>query len=303
MKIVLLSQRPHLYSTKRLFESARIRGHSVLVMDTLSSQLTLSDAGPGIEYRGEEINNYDAVIPRIGASTTYYGIAVLRQFELMGTYCINSAESVAQSRDKLRCLQILASKGIAIPASCFSKFPHLSEKISGILKGPPVIIKLTEGTQGLGVMLAETYKSAESIIEGFGTLDAPVLSQEYIVESKGRDIRCLVVGNEVVASMERQNTFSDFRSNLHRGAMAKPVSITGEEKAIVLRAAAALGLKVAGVDLLRSARGPLVIEVNSSPGLEGIEKTSGTEIAEKIIEFIELETCSRLPEENLQSAE
>lgn len=293
MKFVLLSQKPHLYSTKRLFEAARFKGHSVLVMDTLSCQLIVSESGPRIFYKGEDVIGFDAVIPRIGASTTFYGIAVLRQFELMGVYCLNDSESVARSRDKLRCLQILSRNGIAIPATCFSYTPSFSDSISETLNGPPVVVKLTEGTQGLGVMLAESYKSAESIIEAFGSLQAPVLAQEYIAESEGVDVRCFIVGSRVVAAMERRSADGDFRSNLHRGGAGRAVKLSPSEEAIAIKAAGGMGLRVAGVDLLRSSRGPLVVEVNSSPGLEGIEEASGTGIAERIIDFIEDEVKRR----------
>jgi len=293
MKFVLLSQKPHLYSTKRLFEAARFKGHAVLVMDTLSCQLIVSESGPRIHYRGEDITGFDAVIPRIGASTTYYGIAVLRQFELMGVYCLNDSESVARSRDKLRCLQILSKNGIRIPATCFSYIPSFSQAVTNTLKGPPIVVKLTEGTQGLGVMLAESFESAESIIEAFGTLQAPVLAQEYINESKGLDIRCFVVGKRVVAAMERRSSDGDFRSNIHRGGSGKNVKLSSDEESVAVKAAEVMGLSVAGVDLLRSSRGPLVVEVNSSPGLEGIEEASGTGIAENIIDFIEEEVGRR----------
>ena len=242
---------------------------------------------PSIHYRGEELTKFDAVIPRIGASVTFYGTAVLRQFEMMGVYPLNESVSISRSRDKLRALQLLSRKGIGMPVTGFARKPDDVKDLIKKVGGAPLIIKLLEGTQGIGVVLAETQKAAESVIEGFMGLKANILIQEYIKESHGADIRCLVVDGKVVASMKRQALSGEFRSNLHRGGTASLIKITPEERSTALRAAKIMGLNVAGVDLLRSNHGPLIMEVNSSPGLEGIETATGKDIAGLIIEFLE----------------
>lgn len=268
-------------------ETASDRGHTVEVIDYLRCYMNIAARHPKVIYRGRELGDVHAVIPRIGASQTFYGTAVVRQFEMMGVYSLNRSLAISRSRDKLRSLQILARKGIALPVTGCA---HSTKDIDGLIQiagGPPLVIKLLEGTQGIGVVLAETRKAAESVIEAFRGLDANILVQEFVKEAEGTDIRCFVVGDQVVASMMRKSVEGEFRSNLHRGGTGHPVDITDEERHIAVQAAHAMGLSVAGVDLLRSNNGPVVMEVNSSPGLEGIEKTSGVNVAEKIIEFLE----------------
>lgn len=287
MKIAILSQSAKLYSTNRLKEAAEGRGHEVKVINFLRCYMNITSHKPFIIYQEERLENFDAIIPRIGASATFYGNAVVRQFEVMGVFTPNPSQAISRSRDKLRSLQILAQKGIGLPVTGFA---HATEDIDGLLEtvgGAPVVIKLLEGTQGIGVVLAETHQAAKSVIEAFRGLNANILVQEFIKEAKGMDIRCFVIGDKVVASMKRQGAEGDFRSNLHRGGNAAKIKLTPEERSTAVRAAKAMGLKVAGVDLLRSNHGPVVMEINSSPGLEGIEKTSGVDVAGKIIEYLE----------------
>lgn len=287
MKIAILARNPNLYSHRRLVEAARERGHEVEIIDTLKVYMNICPNQPRIRYGGKELTGFDAVIPRIGASITFYGLAVLNQLEMMGVYPLNGSESIAKSRDKLRCLQLLAGAGIGLPVTGFAHATQFTDDLIQMVGGAPVVIKLLEGTQGIGVVLAETHRSAKSMIEAFRGMDANILVQEYIQEAKSADIRCLVVGERVVASMMRQGNGEDFRSNLHRGGQALPIRITPQERQTAVRAARLMGLNVAGVDLLRSNRGPLVMEINSSPGLEGVEKATGIDVAGKIIQFLE----------------
>ncbi len=287
MKIAILSRRSSLYSTRRLVEEARQRGHDVRVIDTLRCYMNIASHKPEIHYRGENLTGYDAVIPRIGASITFYGTAVLRQFEMMGVYPLNESVAISRARDKLRSLQLLSRKGIGLPVTGFAHSPDDVEDLIRMVGGAPMVIKLLEGTQGIGVVLAETQKAGESVIEAFMGLKQNILIQEFIKEAAGADIRCLVIGDKVVASMMRQAQEGEFRSNLHRGGSARAIKITPEERSTAVRAARAMGLNVAGVDILRSHHGPVVMEVNSSPGLEGIETATGKNIADQIIAFIE----------------
>lgn len=286
MKIAILSRKKTLYSTRRLVEAAQQRSHEVHVIDTLRCYMNIASHKPEIHYRGENLTGFDAVIPRIGASITFYGTAVVRQFEMMGVYCLNESVAIARSRDKLRSVQLLARKGIGLPVSGFAHSPDDIEDLIKMVGGAPVVIKLLEGTQGIGVVLAETQKAAESVIEAFMGLKANILVQEFIKEAGGTDIRCFVIGDKVVAAMQRQAKEGEFRSNLHRGGSASLIKITPEERSTAVRAAAVMGLNVAGVDILRSNHGPVVMEVNSSPGLEGIETATGKDIAGMIVDFI-----------------
>lgn len=287
MKIAILSRRPQLYSTRRLAEAAIQRGHEVAILDPLSCYMNITDIQPAIYYKGELLPSFDAVIPRIGAKTSFYGTAVVRQFEMMRTFCVNSSLAITRARDKLRCSQLLVRKGIAMPRTGFANsLEHISDLID-IIGGPPLVIKLIEGMQGVGVVMAETKAAAESVTQAFLGLKANMVVQEYIAEASGADIRCLVVGNKVVASMKRQAQAGEFRSNLHRGGTGEKIKISTEEKNIAVQSAEVMGLNVAGVDLLRSERGPLVLEVNSSPGLEGIETVTGKDVADLIIQYIE----------------
>lgn len=287
MKIAILSLRPKLHSTRRLVEAAKKRGHQVEVINTLRCYMNILPGNPTIHYMGKPLQGFDAVIPRIGASITFYGAAVVRQFEMMGVFSVNTALAINRSRDKLRALQLLSKKGIDLPITGFAHSPGDIHDLIKMVGGAPLLIKLLEGTQGVGVVLAETNKAAESAIEAFFGLGTNILVQEYIRETKGADIRCFVVGGKVVASMQRQAKPGEFRSNIHRGGSAKAIKITDKEKTVAIAAAKLMGLNVAGVDLLRSKRGPLVMEVNSSPGLEGIESVTGKDIASEIIKFIE----------------
>ncbi len=287
MKIALLSRNRRLYSTRRLIEAAEARGHQVHVIDVLRCVINIVPRKPEIWYRGRLLEGFDAVIPRIGASVTFYGTAVVRQFEMQGIYCLNESVAITRARDKLRALQLLARKGVGLPCSGFAHAPDDTVGLIQLVGGAPMVIKLIEGTQGQGVVLAETDKAAESVIDAFRELDAYFLVQEFISESRGSDIRCFVIGNQVVAAMQRTAKSGEFRSNLHRGGSAQPVRISKAERETALRAAKIMGLNVAGVDLLRSKRGPMVMEVNSSPGLEGIEQATGTDIAARIISFVE----------------
>lgn len=287
MKIAILSRKSTLYSTRRLVEAAKRRGHEVRVIDPLRCYMNITSHRPLIHYKGEVLEGYDAVIPRIGASITFYGAAVLRQFEMMGIFPLNESVAITRARDKLRSLQLLSRKGIGLPATGFAHSPDDSQDLIKMVGGAPLVIKLLEGTQGIGVVLAETNQAAASVIEAFWGLRANILVQEFIKEAEGADIRCFVIGNKVVAAMKRQAKEGEFRSNLHRGGSAVATTLSSEERATAVRAAKAIGLNVAGVDILRSNRGPLVMEVNSSPGLEGIEKVSKKDVAGMIVEFIE----------------
>jgi ribosomal protein S6--L-glutamate ligase len=287
MKIAILSRDPKLYSTRRLVAAARERGHEVRVIDVLRCYMNITSHRPSIHYKGEELGDFDAVIPRIGASVTFYGAAVLRQFEMIGVYPLNESVAIVRARDKLRSLQLLSRKGIGLPVTGFAHAPDDVQDLIKMVGGAPLVIKLLEGTQGIGVVLAETEQAAESVVEAFMGLRANILVQEYIKEAGGADIRCFVIGDKVVASMKRQAKPGEFRSNLHRGGTASLVRITPEERSTAVRAAKIIGLNVAGVDILRSKHGPLVMEVNSSPGLEGIEAATGKDIAGQIIALIE----------------
>ncbi len=287
MNIAILSRNARLYSTARLVESAKARGHQVRVIDPLRCYMNITSHRPSIHYKGETLDDFDAVIPRIGASITFYGTAVLRQFEMMGVYPLNESVAISRARDKLRSAQLLARKGIGLPVTGFAHSPDDINDLMTQVGGAPVVIKLLEGTQGIGVVLAETHKAAESVLQAFMGLKANIMVQEFIAESKGSDLRCLVIGGKVVAAMKRQAREGEFRSNLHRGGSAALVRITPEERSTATRAARVMGLNVCGVDLLRSNHGPVVMEVNSSPGLEGIEHATNKDIASTIIEFIE----------------
>ncbi|MDP1558536.1 MAG: 30S ribosomal protein S6--L-glutamate ligase [Nitrosomonas sp.] len=287
MKIAILSRNPRLYSTRRLVEAATKQGHEVKVLDVLRCYMNITSHKPKIHYRGEILEGFDAVIPRIGASVTFYGTAVLRQFEMMDVFPVNESVAVTRSRDKLRSLQLLARKGVGLPVTGFAHNPDDIEDLITEVGGAPLVIKLLEGTQGIGVVLAETHKAAESVIQAFMGLNANIMVQEFIKEAGGSDIRCLVIGDKVVASMKRQAAEGEFRSNLHRGGHASLVRLTPEERSTAIRAAKIIGLNVCGVDLLRSNHGPVVMEVNSSPGLQGIETASNKDIASLIIQFIE----------------
>lgn len=287
MRIAILSRNSNLYSTRRLKQAGIERGHDIDIIDTMRCYMDITSARPSMRYNGKPLPYYDVVIPRIGASVTFYGTAVVRQLEMMGTYCLNESVSISRSRDKLRALQLLSRKGIGLPRTGFA---HYSDSISDLLHnvgGAPVVIKLLEGTQGIGVVLAETNKAAESIIEAFMGLKTNILVQEFIKEAGGSDIRCLVVGDKVVAAMKRQAAEGEFRSNLHRGGSAELVKLSPIERKTAVAAAKTLGLNWCGVDMLRAENGPVVMEVNSSPGLEGIEEATQKDIASMIFEYIE----------------
>lgn len=287
MKIAMLARNPRLYSHKRLVEAAEQRGHTLDIINTLRCTMNITSHRPTVLYEGETLTGYDAVIPRIGASITQYGLAVLRQFEMMGVWSVNESVAIGRSRDKLRSMQIFAKHGLGLPVTAFAHDPKQTEEVMKIVGGAPVVIKLTEGTQGIGVVLGETDKSAKSVIEAFRGANVNILVQEFIKEAGSSDLRIFVVGGKVVASMMRTGAADDFRSNLHRGGSAKSIKITPEERSTAVRAAKVMGLNVAGVDLLRANHGPVIMEVNSSPGLEGIENSTGVKVADKIIEFIE----------------
>ncbi|HEC75512.1 MAG TPA: 30S ribosomal protein S6--L-glutamate ligase [Methylophaga aminisulfidivorans] len=287
MKIAILSRNPKLYSTRRLKEAAEARGHEVHVLDVLRCYMNITSHKPEVHYNGKILTGFDAVIPRIGASVTFYGTAVLRQFEMMGVYPLSESVAISRSRDKLRALQLLSRKGIGLPVTGFAHRPDDVDDLMKMVGGAPCVIKLLEGTQGIGVVLAETEKAAESVIEAFMGLKANILVQEFIKEAGGADIRCFVIGDKVVAAMKRQGQEGEFRSNLHRGGSANLIRISPEERATAVRAAKTMGLNVCGVDLLRSNHGPVVMEVNSSPGLEGIEAATSKDIATMIVSFIE----------------
>lgn len=287
MKIAILSRGPKLYSTRRLAEAAEARGHEVRVIDALRCYMNINSVNPTIHYKGEVLSGFDAVIPRIGASVTFYGTAVLRQFEMMGVYPLNESVSISRSRDKLRSLQLLSRRGIGLPVTGFAHSPDDVDDLLATVGGAPVVIKLLEGTQGVGVVLAETHAAASSVIQAFNGLKAHILVQEFIKEAGGADIRCFIVGGKVIASIKRQGKEGEFRSNLHQGGSASLVKITAAERATAINASKAMGLNVCGVDLLRSNHGPVVMEVNSSPGLEGIEGATEKDIAGMVIDFIE----------------
>lgn len=287
MRVAILSRNTKLYSTRRLVEAAEQRGHDVHVLDHLKCYMDIASHDPAIHYRGKELDPFDAVIPRIGASVTFYGSAVVRQFEMMGTYCLNESVAITRSRDKLRSLQILSRAGIGLPVTAFAHSTDATSQLIEIVGGAPLVVKLLESTHGNGVVLCETRSAAEAIIEAFRGLNANFLVQEYVKEAGGADIRCLVIGNKVVAAMKRQAKADEFRSNLHRGGAASLIRLTPEERSTAVRAAQRMGLNVSGVDILRSNHGPVVLEVNSSPGLEGIEVATGHDIAGQIIRFIE----------------
>jgi ribosomal protein S6--L-glutamate ligase len=287
MKIAILSRNRNLYSTKRLIEAAEFRGHEVVVLDHMKCVLVIEQSRPHIYYNGKEVTDVNAVIPRIGASATFYGSAVVRQFEMMRIFTAVESQALVRSRDKLRSLQILARAGIGMPKTAFANEPRDIESVIQSIGGAPCVVKLLEGTQGIGVILAENDKAAKSVMEAFLKLDANMLVQEYIKESKGADIRVFVVDGQIVGAMKRQAKDGEFRSNLHRGGTASIIQLSPEERATAIKSAKKLGLGIAGVDLLQSDRGPLVMEVNSSPGLEGIEGATGLDIASKIIEYVE----------------
>ena len=287
MKIVVLSTNKRLYSTNRLVEAGEARGHEMQVIDHRRCYMNIVSHSPSVHYKGESIDGIDAIIPRIGASVSFYGTAVVRQFEMMGVYSVNESVAISRSRDKLRALQLLARRGIGLPVTGFANSPDDTEDLLNAVGGAPVVIKLLEGTQGVGVVLAETRKAAASVIEAFRGLKADFMVQEFIKEAGGADIRCFVVGDKVVAAMKRQGKEGEFRSNLHRGGTASLIKITPEERSTAVRSAKVMGLNVAGVDLLRSRHGPVIMEVNSSPGLEGIETATNKDVAGMIIGFIE----------------
>lgn len=290
MKIAILSRDATLYSSMRLLEAAKARGHEARVLDPTHCYMNITSMKPSIHYQGENLADYDAVIPRIGPSITFYGTAVLRQFEVMNTFCLNNSAAISRSRDKMASTQLLARKDIDLPITAFAHNPDNIDDLIAEVGGAPLVIKLVEGSQGIGVVLAETDNAARSVIQAFMGLNANIMVQEFIREARGSDIRCFVIGDKVVAAIKRQSREGEFRSNLHRGGTASVERLTPLERATAVRAAKIMGLDVCGVDLLRSNRGPLVIEVNSSPGLEGIEKATGKDIARLMIEFIEKST-------------
>ncbi|WP_170342573.1 30S ribosomal protein S6--L-glutamate ligase [Ruegeria arenilitoris] len=287
MKIAMLARNANLYTHRRLKEAAEERGHQLDIIDTLRCYMNIATRRPEIYYNGEKLTGYDAVIPRIGASVTFYGTAVLRQFEMMGVYPLNESVAIGRSRDKLRSMQLLARDGVGLPVTTFAHDPKQTDEVLRLAGGAPIVIKLLEGTQGIGVVLADTDRSAKSVVEAFRGAGVNILLQEFIKEAGGTDIRAIVVGGKVVAAMKRTGAEGDFRSNLHRGGSAKVVKLTPEERATAARAAKSMGLNACGVDMLRANHGAVVMEVNSSPGLEGVEKATGLDIAGKMIEFLE----------------
>ena len=287
MKIAILSRNKKLYSTRRLVEAGTARGHDMKVIDALDCYMDITATKPAVWYRGKKLEGFDAVIPRIGASITNYGMSVIRQFEMMGVYCLTESVALGRSRDKLRALQLLSRKDIGMPITGFAHNLRNTKDLMTLVGGAPLVVKLLQGTQGRGVVLAETAKAAESVIDAFRELGADFLVQEFIKEAGGSDVRCLVIGNKVVAAMERTAQAGEFRSNLHRGGSAALTKLTPKERKTAVMASQTMGLHVAGVDLLRSSRGPLVMEVNSSPGLEGIENATAKDVAGSIIKFIE----------------
>jgi len=287
MKIAMMARNANLYTHKRLKEAAETRGHELDIINTLRCYMNIASRRPEIYYNGEKLTGYDAVIPRIGASVTFYGTAVLRQFEMMGVYPLNESVAIGRSRDKLRSMQLLARDGIGLPVTTFAHDPKQTEEVLELAGGAPIVIKLLEGTQGIGVVLADTKRSAKSVVEAFRGAGVNILLQEFIKEAGGTDIRAIVIGGKVVAAMKRTGAEGDFRSNLHRGGSAELIKLSPEERATSVRAAKSMGLNFCGVDMLRANHGPVVMEVNSSPGLEGVEKATGLDIAGKVIEYIE----------------
>jgi ribosomal protein S6--L-glutamate ligase len=294
MKIAVLSRDAALYSTRRLIAAGEARGHTMAVIDHLRCYMDITARCPQLLYQGQPLPQLDAVVPRIGTNHTLYGTAVVRQFEQMGIFTANAAEAIVRSRDKLHCLQILSQQGIDLPLTGFAHSDKDIDSLIELVGGAPLIIKVLEGTQGVGVVLAETHQSAKSMIEAFRGLKTNILIQEFVEEANGEDIRCFVVNDEVVAAMKRQGAPGEFRSNMHRGGQSEAATLTLAERSIATRAAAAVGLSVAGVDILRAAHGALVIEVNSSPGLEGIEAVTGVDVAGRIMEFVEAAVSDRL---------
>ena len=287
MKIAMLARNAELYTHKRLKEAAEQRGHTLDIINTLRCYMNIASRRPEIYYNGSKLVGYNAVIPRIGASVTFYGLAVLRQFEMQGVYPLNESVGIGRSRDKLRSMQLLARDGIGLPVTTFAHDPKQTDEVLELAGGAPVVIKLLEGTQGIGVVLADTKRSAKSVVEAFRGAGVNILLQEFIKEAGGTDIRAIVIGGKVVAAMRRTGAEGDFRSNLHRGGSAELIKLTPEERSTAVRAAKSMGLNVCGVDMLQSNHGPVVMEVNSSPGLEGVEKATGLDIAGKVIEYIE----------------
>ena len=287
LRIAILTVNAKNYSSRRLIEAAEARGHEIDAIDTTRCYMNINVLAPSVLYDGEVLGLYDAVIPRIGSPLTDYGLAVVRQFEMTGAFCLNRAAAIGAARDKLHALQVLARKGVAMPTTAFARSPKDTGHVLGLVGGAPLVVKLLQGSQGRGVVLAETAQAAESVISAFRDLDADILVQEFVAEAKGADIRCLVIGNKVVAAMKRQAKLGDFRSNLHQGGEALPVKITTAERDLAVRAVRALGLQVAGVDILRAHDGPKVIEVNASPGLQGVERASGKDVADLIIRHLE----------------
>ena len=287
MKLAILSRNATLYSTRRLVEAARAQGHVVRVLDPLRCILRIGSGAFQLHHKGRALRDYEAVIPRIGASITRYGAAVVRQFELMGVYSPNGGDAIARARDKLRCHQLVAACGLGMPLTVAGDSPDDTADILALLGAPPHIIKLNQGSQGLGVVLAESKKAAVAVVEAFNTLKARVIVQEFIKEAKGEDIRAFVVDGTIVGAMRRRGKEGEFRSNLHRGGKAELIDLSPEEQEMAVHAARALGLRVAGVDMIQSSRGPLVLEVNASPGLEGIEQATGRDIAGEIIAYVE----------------
>jgi ribosomal protein S6--L-glutamate ligase len=288
MKIVVLASNPNLYSNRRIIDAARNRGHQVEFVNAGECYIKVSADSPAIFYdEGKQLEKVDYVIPRIKPNLTFYGTVIVRQFEGMGIKCLNGSEAITKSRDKLHCLQILSQHQINVPTTSFANSSYDTKDLIRIVDGAPLVIKLLEGTKGIGVVLTESAKAAESTINAFRSLKADILVQHYIKESKGQDIRCFVVGNKVVASMERIAQEGEFRANIHLGASARAIEITKEEKEIAIKAAKIIGLDIAGVDMVRSNSGPKILEINSSPGLEGIEGATGVDVASKMIEFLE----------------
>ncbi|MEP2446546.1 alpha-L-glutamate ligase [Balneola sp. EhC07] len=286
MKIGILSRNANLYSTKRLVEAIEAKGHEAKVIDHLKCDIVIEQDKPTIFYKGEQLSDLDAVIPRIGASVTFYGTAVVRQFEMMNIFSAVESQALVRSRDKLRSLQILAKAGVGLPKTVFTNYSKEVDKLIDSVGGAPLIVKLLEGTQGYGVVLAPTKKAAQSMIEAFHSMKARVIVQEFIKESKGADIRVFVVNGKVAGAMKRQGKEGEFRSNLHQGGSGSLIKLSKKEREAALTAAQAMGLPIAGVDMLQSERGPLILEVNSSPGLEGIEKSTGKDIAGNIIKYV-----------------
>jgi len=287
MKFVMMARNPNLYSHKRLAQAAEERGHELKIINTLRCYMNIAAHRPEVYYNGEKLPMFDAVIPRIGASVTHYGLAVLRQFEMMGVYPLNESVAIGRSRDKLRSMQLLSREGIGLPVTTFAYDPKQTEEVLKLAGGAPLVVKLLEGTQGIGVVLADTDRSAKSVIEAFRGAKVNIMVQEFIKEAGGTDIRALVVGGKVIAAMKRTGAEGEFRSNLHRGGSAQTIKITPEERSTAIRSAKAMGLNVCGVDMLRANHGPVVMEVNSSPGLEGVENATGIDVAGKIIQYLE----------------